>query len=78
MLVFALILGADDLAYYGLLLIVLQFGVNFSQWGVMTGLNVELPLALGGVRPTRTSSRLEAWERSSSPRSRRRFCIWGS
>ena len=46
-LVFAKILGAEELAYYGLVLLVVQFGVPLSQWGIMAGLNVELPLALG-------------------------------
>ena len=46
-LVFAKVLGVDDLAYWGLVLLVLQFGVYGSNMGILNGLNYELPVAYG-------------------------------
>lgn len=46
-LVFAKVLGVDELAYWGLVLVVLQFGVYVSNVGILNGLNYELPVAYG-------------------------------
>ena len=46
-LVYAGVLGVEELAYYGIVLLVLQFGVYVSNWGILNGLNYELPVAYG-------------------------------
>jgi O-antigen/teichoic acid export membrane protein len=45
--VFAKVLGVDDLGLYGVAVIVTQFGVHLSTWGILHALNNQLPLALG-------------------------------
>jgi O-antigen/teichoic acid export membrane protein len=45
--VFAKILGAQDLGSYGLVLLVSQFGLYVANWGVMSALSNQLPIALG-------------------------------
>lgn len=45
--VFAKVLGPRDLGYYGLTLLVLQFGLLLSNWGILNALNNFLPVALG-------------------------------
>jgi hypothetical protein len=47
---FAKILGVDDFGYYGLILLVLPFGVYLAHWGSLHTLNVELPIAYGRGR----------------------------
>jgi O-antigen/teichoic acid export membrane protein len=49
--VYAGVLGADQLAYYGLVLLALEFGLYISSWGVLHGLHVELPMAYGRGDP---------------------------
>lgn len=43
----AKVLGADDLGYYGVVLIVLPFGTYLSTVGTLAALGVKLPLAFG-------------------------------
>lgn len=43
----AKVLGADDLGYYGVLLVVLPFGTYLSTLGTLAALGVELPMAFG-------------------------------
>jgi len=50
-LVFAKILGADQLGAYGLVLLVSQFGLYLANWGIMSALNNQLPIALGRGEP---------------------------
>lgn len=45
--VFAKVLGADHLGSYGLVLLVSQFGLYLANWGVLSALNNQLPIALG-------------------------------
>lgn len=45
--VFAKVLGADQLGAYGLVLLVSQFGVYLANWGIMSALSNQLPIALG-------------------------------
>lgn len=45
--VFAKVLGADQLGAYGIVLLVSQFGLYIANWGVMSALNNQLPIALG-------------------------------
>lgn len=45
--VYAEVLGSHALGYYGLVLIVSQFGVGVCSWGVMSALNYRLPIAFG-------------------------------
>ena len=49
--VFAKVLGADQLGSYGLVLLVSQFGVYLANWGIMSALNLQLPIALGRGEP---------------------------
>jgi O-antigen/teichoic acid export membrane protein len=44
---FAKVLGAQGLGYYGLVMIVTQFGTYLSNWGILSALNNQLPMALG-------------------------------
>ncbi len=46
-LVFAKVLGPVDFGYYGLVLIVVGFGIFVSNWGVLGALNNQLPMAYG-------------------------------
>lgn len=46
-LVFAKILGVDQLAYYGIVVLVLQYGLYAANWGILNGLNFRLPIAYG-------------------------------
>jgi hypothetical protein len=41
------------LGYCGLIVIVAQFGVNFSSWGIMSALNYQLPISFGRDHPDR-------------------------
>ena len=50
-LVFAKVLGADQLGAYGLVLLVSQFGLYIGNWGIMSALNLQLPIALGRAEP---------------------------
>jgi len=45
--VFAKVLGVEDLGLYGLAVLVTQFGVHIGNWGILSALNNQLPLALG-------------------------------
>jgi hypothetical protein len=45
--VFAKVLGADQLGSYGLVLLVSQFGLYLANWGILSALNMQLPIALG-------------------------------
>jgi O-antigen/teichoic acid export membrane protein len=45
--VYAKILSVDAFGYYGLILLVLPFGVYIAHWGLLNTLNVELPIAYG-------------------------------
>jgi O-antigen/teichoic acid export membrane protein len=45
--VLAKVLGVEDLGLYGLAVIVTQFGVHLGNWGILSALNNQLPLALG-------------------------------
>jgi hypothetical protein len=47
---FANTLSVDDFGYYGLILLVLPFGVYIAHWGSLQTLNVELPIAYGRGR----------------------------
>jgi O-antigen/teichoic acid export membrane protein len=47
MVVFAKVLGVDDLGLYGLAVLVTQFGVHLGSWGILSALNNQLPIALG-------------------------------
>jgi hypothetical protein len=49
--VFAKVLGADQLGAYGLVLLVSQFGLYLANWGVLSALNNQLPIALGRGEP---------------------------
>jgi hypothetical protein len=46
-LVYAKVLGADHLGNYGLIVLVTQFGVYLANWGILSALNNQLPMALG-------------------------------
>jgi O-antigen/teichoic acid export membrane protein len=46
-LLLANVLGARGLGYYGLVVIVTQFGTYVSNWGILSALNNQLPIALG-------------------------------
>ena len=46
-LVFAKILGVDELAYYGIVVLALQYGVYAANWGILNGLNFRLPISYG-------------------------------
>ncbi|HEX8101855.1 MAG TPA: hypothetical protein VF533_04545 [Solirubrobacteraceae bacterium] len=46
-LALAPIVGARELGYYGVVLLVAQFGHYAATWGIINALNVELPLGLG-------------------------------
>lgn len=48
---YAEVLGVEGFGYYGLVPLVLQFGVYLSNWGLLNALNVELPLAYGRGAP---------------------------
>jgi len=50
LLVYAKVLGATGFGYYGYVLLVLQFGLYASNWGILNGLNVELPMLYGNAR----------------------------
>lgn len=43
----AKVLGADDLGYYGVVLVILPFGTYLSTVGTLAALGVELPIAFG-------------------------------
>jgi hypothetical protein len=45
------IIGAHQLGYYGLMLLVVQFSVYATTWGVLDSFNVELPVAYGASDP---------------------------
>jgi O-antigen/teichoic acid export membrane protein len=45
--VLAKVLGVEDLGLYGLAVLVTQFGVHLGNWGILSALNNQLPLALG-------------------------------
>jgi RimJ/RimL family protein N-acetyltransferase/O-antigen/teichoic acid export membrane protein len=45
--VFAKVLGPQDFGYYGLVLVVVSFGIFLSNWGVLGALNNQLPMAYG-------------------------------
>jgi O-antigen/teichoic acid export membrane protein len=49
--VYGKVLGAQALGYYGLALLVTQFGVGVCSWGIMSALNVQLPMAFGRSDP---------------------------
>ena len=46
-LVYAKVLDPQEFGYYGLVVIVLQFGVFLSNWGILSALNNHLPIAFG-------------------------------
>jgi hypothetical protein len=46
-LILAKVLSVEDFGYYGLVLLVLPFGVYLSHWGTLHSLNVNLPIAYG-------------------------------
>jgi O-antigen/teichoic acid export membrane protein len=46
-LVYAKVLEPQEFGYYGLIVIVLQFGLFISSWGILSALNNHLPIALG-------------------------------
>lgn len=50
-LVFAKVLGADQLGAYGLVLLVSQFGLCLANWGILSALSNQLPIALGRGEP---------------------------
>ena len=45
------VLGAEELGYYGIVLIVMQYGIYLSTWGLLSALNVDLPHAYGRGDP---------------------------
>lgn len=47
----AKILGADDLGSYGLTMLVAQFGVYLGNWGILSAVSNQLPVALGRADP---------------------------
>lgn len=46
-LVFAKVLGVDELAFYGIVVLVLQYGLYVANWGILNGLNFRLPISYG-------------------------------
>ena len=50
-LLLANLLGATEFGYYGLVLLVVQFGLPLSSWGLLNALNNRLPIALGRRQP---------------------------
>jgi O-antigen/teichoic acid export membrane protein len=46
-LVIARVLGVHDFGVYGVSVLVLQFGIFFSNWGILNALNVKLPIDFG-------------------------------
>lgn len=46
-LVFAGVLGVEELALYGIVVLVLQYGLYLANWGILNGLNFRLPVAYG-------------------------------
>ena len=50
-LALAPVLGARELGYYGITLLVAQFGTYASTWGIINALSVELPLRYGREDP---------------------------
>ncbi len=51
-LVYAKVLDPQEFGYYGLVVIVLQFGLYLSNWGILSALNNHLPIAFGKGRAT--------------------------
>jgi hypothetical protein len=49
--VYAKVLGADHLGNYGLVVLVTQFGVYLANWGILSALGNQLPMALGRGDP---------------------------
>jgi O-antigen/teichoic acid export membrane protein len=46
-LIYAKVLEPQEFGYYGLVVIVLQFGLFVASWGILSALNNHLPIALG-------------------------------
>jgi O-antigen/teichoic acid export membrane protein len=49
-LIYAQVLDPQEFGYYGLVVIVLSFGLFLSNWGILSALNNHLPIAFGKGR----------------------------